>query len=303
MSPLITPRWMHRQTGLGLVELMIGLLIGMVVVAAATSILTTTLTSSNDSIKMARLDQELRQVMTMVSRDLRRATAWDGAIDVARISLSDSLTLDGVSGAVKVTSSKGNLDVLGEKAKTGTLVFYDGTTLFTGAITNYTSSGEFYDVTLTTAWPASTALLNGVPQGAWTILGPEPSITKSGDCVLFAYDTDANGVITKTSPNPNEYFGYRHIDTSSEKVVKIKTTYTADCSSSTAGWENITDESTIAITEFTITDNSPATVSNYGFNVGVREYTIKIKGNLKADTSVERTLEETIRVRNDKLGT
>ena len=37
---------------------MIGLLVGMLVVAAAGSILTTTLTSSNDNIKMARLDAQ-----------------------------------------------------------------------------------------------------------------------------------------------------------------------------------------------------------------------------------------------------
>lgn len=287
------------QLGFGLVELMVGLLVGMIVVGAATSILSSTLISSNDNIKMARLDQELRQVMTMVARDLRRATSWDGAVDVARISLADPLTLDAVSGTVHVTSSKGNLDSIGLKAKGGTLVFYNGTTLYTGAITNYTAGGEIYDVTILNAWPASTAVLDGVPKGSWTILGPQPSITKSGNCILFAYDTDANGVISPTGPM--EFFGYRHINTGSELVVKIKDENTADCSSSTAGWSNLTDEGTVDITAFTITEK-PATVTNYGFNVQVREYRIEITGKLKSDTSVERTLTETIRVRNDGLG-
>ena len=289
------------QSGFGLVELMIGLLVGMIVVGAATSILTTTLTSSNDNIKMARLDQELRQVMTMVSRDLRRATAWDGAMDVARISLADPLTLSANSGTVQVTSSKGNLDSIGDKANGGKLVFYDGTTLYTGAISTYTAVGEILNVTITTAWPASTAVLDGVSKGSWTILGPQPSITQSGNCMLFAYDTNANGVISPTGPM--EFFGYRHISTTSEKVVKIKEENDADCSSSTDGWYNLTDEDTVEIVDFIITDNSPDPVTNYGFNVGVREYKILIKGRLKSDTSVERTLTETIRVRNDKLGT
>ena len=304
MSRYIVSRSFRIQSGLGLVELMIGLVIGMIVVGAAMTILTSTLTSSNDSIKMARLDQELRQVMTMVSRDLRRAAAWDGAVDVARISLSDPLTLSAVSGSVLVNSSKGNLDSIGTKAEGGTLVFYDGTTLHKVTIPDdsYIPSTESYMVTIPSAspWPADTIILDGVGQGSWTILGPQPDINKTGNCMLFAYDTNANGLIDDSGPN--EYFGYRHIDTTSEKSVRTKIINSATCSSTT-GWETITDSDTIDITEFEITDSSPATVANYGFNVGVREYTIKIVGKLKSDASVERTLKETIRVRNDKLGT
>lgn len=295
-----------RQSGLGLVELMIGLLVGMIVVAAATSMLTTTLFSSNDSIKMARLEQEMRQVMTMLSRDLRRATAWDAAVDVARVSLADSLTLDALSGTtVKVSSSAGNLDGIGAKGVGGTLVYYDGTTVHQGTITGYTASGETFTVSIATAWPAGTATLDGVPQGAWTILGPEPVITVSGNCFLFAYDTDLTGVITPTGANPtgpNEFFGYRHVSNTTEKVVKIKTAYGGDCSSSTTGWQNLTDPDTVEITDFTVTDNLPAPIPVLGFNVAVREYTISMTGNLKSDTSVKRTLKETIRVRNDRLG-
>ena len=279
---------------------MIGLLVGMIVVAAAGSILTTTLTSSNDNIKMARLDQELRQVMTMVSRDLRRASAWDGAVDVARVSLSDPLTLSGNSGTVTLTSSKGNLDLIGTKAEGGTLVYYDGTTLYKGTIGTYTAGGESYSVVLTGTWPAATAALDGVQQASWSILGPKPSITKVGNCMLFAYDTNASGTITT---DPNELFGYRHDATG--KVVKIKNSGTTatDCAATTYdGWENLTDPDTTQITIFTIADNLLATIPSYGFNVGVRAYTIKITGNLKSDTSVERTLNETIRVRNDELG-
>src|SRR4030065_2576568 len=86
------------QYGFGLVELMIGLAVAMIVVAAAMGLMTTTLSNSNDNIKMARLDQELRQVMTMLSRDLRRATSWDASVDVARVSLLTFLTLSDTSG-------------------------------------------------------------------------------------------------------------------------------------------------------------------------------------------------------------
>ena len=299
---LIINQFPHRQTGFGLVELMIGLLVGMIVVAAAGSILTTTLTSSNDSIRMARLDQELRQVMTMVSRDLRRASAWDGAVDVTRVSLSDPLTLSGNSGTVTLTSSKGNLELIGLKGEGGTLVYYDGTTLYKGTIGSYTASGESYSVVLTGTWPTTTASLDGIQQGSWSIIGPEPSITRSGDCLTFAYDIDASGTIT--TANPNEQFGYRYDATDDAVKIKISGTTATSCTATTfTGWENMTDTDTVDITEFTITNNSPDTIPSYGFNIGVREYTIEIKGNLRVDANVKRTLKETIRVRNDELGT
>jgi type II secretory pathway component PulJ len=182
----------------------------------------------------------------------------------------------------------------------GTLVYYDGTTIHKGSITAYTAATETYTVTLVSTWPAAAATLDGVPQGSWSILGPQPEITQSGDCFLFAYDTDANGAYTTTDPDPNEFFGYRHVSNTTEKTVKVKTASGGDCASST-GWENLTDPDTVAITDFTVTDNSPAAISASGFNVEVREYTISITGKLKSDTSVERTLKETIRVRNDRL--
>lgn len=299
---LVMNRTLGRQSGFGLVELMIGLLVGLIVVAAATSMLTTTLFSSNDSIKMARLEQEMRQVMTMLTRDLRRAASWDAAVDVARVSLADPLTLSAVSGtSVSVTSSGGNLDGIGAMAVGGTLIYYDGTTVHQGSITAYTPSTQTYTVSIATAWPAGAATLDGVPPSSWSILGPQPAITVSGNCFLFAYDTDASGIISTTAPN--EFFGYRHVSNTTEKVVKVKTSYTAtDCSATTyTDWENLTDPDTVEITTFTVTNYPPAVISVSGLNIEVREYTVRISGRLKSDTSVERTLQETIRVRNDRL--
>ncbi len=66
-------------------------------------------------------------------------------------------------------------------------------------------------------------------------------------------------------------------------------------------WENLTDEKTIKITNFSVTDNSPAALTSSGFTIAVRVFTISITGQLKSDPSVERTLQETVRVRNDRL--
>lgn len=288
-----------RQSGFGLVELMVGLAVGMIVVAAALSLLTTTMTSSNDSIKMTRLDQELRQAMSMLSRDLRRATNWDPAVDVVRVSLACPLTLSANTGSVTVTSSCDpdviELDDIGAKAVGGTLVYKNGTTVYRGSITAYDSGSKSYSVTISTAWPATVVATDGVPASSWSILRPESTLTQSGTCLLFASDNDSSGIYADA-----ERLGYRYDAT--DKAVEIrKSGASADTCTSGGDWENLTDNNTVEITSFSITDNSPATLSSNGFTIAVREFTIRITGWLKADHSVERTLQETVRVRNDRL--
>lgn len=272
---------------------MIGLLVGMIVVAAALSLMSTTMASSNDNIKMTRLDQELRQVMTMLTRDLRRATTWDPAVDVVRVSLVDPLTLSANTGSVTVTSSGGNLDDIGAKAVGGTLIYKNGTTVYKGSITAY--SGGSYSVTISTAWPATVATVDGVPAGSWNILRPESTLAFSGTCLLFASDNDFSGTYSNS-----ERFGYRYDAT--DKAVEARTSgASADTCTTGGSWENLTDENTIEITNFSVTDNSPATLTSSGFSIAVREFTISITGRVKSDTSMVRTLQETVRVRNDRL--
>lgn len=313
-----------RQSGFGLVELMVGLAVGMIVVAAALSLLSTSMASSNDSIKMTRLDQELRQVMSMLSRDLKRATSWDPAADVVRVSLSDRLILSANTGSVTVTSidvkgaigNTGNLDAIGAKAVGGTLVYsireYDAVAakdvvkVYQGSITAYDSGSKSYSVTISSAWPAIVAT-DGVPASSWNILRPESSVTTDATCVLIVYDTDASGTYTNYSAGPpeipNEFYGYRYDST--DKAVETRTSSTGTCAAGGTGWENLTDQNTVGITGFSVTDNSPDVLcgagSTPGFFVAVREFTVSITGHLKADTNVGRTLQETIRVRNDNV--
>jgi len=307
---------MRRQSGFGLVELMIGLAVGLIVVAAALSLLSTSMARSNDNIKMTRLDQELRQVMSMLSRDLRRATSWDPAADVVRVSLAHPLTLSGINGNVTVTSSTGNLDAIGAKAVGGTLVYsvreYDAVaakdvvTVYQGSITAYNGGSKSYSVTISSAWPAS-VVVDGLPAGGWGILRPESSVTSSGTCLLIVYDTNASGTYTNYSAGPpetpNEFYGYRY--DSADKAVETRTSGTGTCAPGGTGWENLTDNNTVEIIDFSVTDNSPDVLSGAcdtpGFFVGVREFTISITGQLKTDSSVVRTLQETIRVRNDHM--
>ncbi len=286
------------QQGFGLVELMIGMVISMIILAAASEVLLSSLSSNRDSIRMARLDQELRQVMTMISRDARRATAWDPAVDVAKLSMSSPLTLTGKTGTVTVSSS-GDLSTVGAKAVGGTLVYVSGSTVYKASIDSYDSSAKTYSVTVVGSnWPSTS-----IVAGAWNILRPAMTITTDavagtpGQCILFAYDTNADGVYST-----GEYFGYRYDGTDDAVQIRTSGASTNTCDSAGGGtWQNLTDELSVEITSFTVTENSPASITNTGMNVRVREFTIAITGRLKADTSVRRTLQETIRVRNEQM--
>jgi Tfp pilus assembly protein PilW len=322
--------FMRRQQGFGLVELLVGMGIAMIILAAASTAFLSSLTSNRDSIRMARLDSELRQVMTMISRDLRRASAWDPAVDVARVSLRIPLTLSSnAAGTGKIVSTSSSNDAgidhladIGQKAIGGTLVYIytdaadlDGDTdtsetfTFTGTITAY-NNGQ-YTVTLNQTsgfdWPSSVTSTDGVPAGAWSILRPGTAVTTDavagtpGKCLMFNYDIDTSS--TSGSYAGTEYYGYRYDDDiDGDNAVEIRTSGTAaeTCTGTWANKENLTDDASIEITSFSVA-TSPATVTSSGLTVTVRDFTVSITGRLRSDNNIQRTLQETIRVRNDGL--
>lgn len=62
----------YRMRGLSIIELMISLAIGMFVIAVATSAYISSFGSNASQIKAAQLNNELRNAMTQLSRDVRR---------------------------------------------------------------------------------------------------------------------------------------------------------------------------------------------------------------------------------------
>jgi prepilin-type N-terminal cleavage/methylation domain-containing protein len=63
----------HRQRGLSLVELMVGITIGLIVVAAAALLVSGQLTESRRLIAEAQIQQDLRASADAIARDLRRS--------------------------------------------------------------------------------------------------------------------------------------------------------------------------------------------------------------------------------------
>ena len=65
-----------RQRGLSIVELLVGVAVGLVVVAAATMMVSTQLADNRRLLLETQLQQDLRATADLVSRDLRRAGFW-----------------------------------------------------------------------------------------------------------------------------------------------------------------------------------------------------------------------------------
>lgn len=288
--------------------MMVALAIGMVIISGALYISTSATTASRDNIRMSFLNQELSNAMNLITKDLRRASYWGGAMDAARVSGVSSLTFSAVSGNNKsITINFDTADVsdtivddLGAKAKDvgAKLVYLEKSATspyaverYTATITDYTASTNTFTANLTGTFPSTVLANGGVVEGSWAIIPPTNTVTTDvtgDDCAIFSYDVNGNGLVPT-----DESFGFRYDST--EQAVELRTGGTS-CSGT--GWENITDPTRVQIYEFTI-EPTATSVSAGSFLVDVREYTIVLKGRLTSDTSMDRTLRETVRVRND----
>lgn len=79
-------RRLHRRAsrklsrGLSIVELLVGVAIGLFLLAGATSMLVSSVTSSRSLLAEARVNQNLRAAADLITRDLRRAGFWENAM-------------------------------------------------------------------------------------------------------------------------------------------------------------------------------------------------------------------------------
>jgi len=62
----------HKQAGFTLIEMMIAMVLGLFVTAVIITVFSTNVRSSTESIKMIRLNQELKGTMTLISDELKR---------------------------------------------------------------------------------------------------------------------------------------------------------------------------------------------------------------------------------------
>ncbi len=66
----------NRSVGMSIVELMVGITIGLFILAGATMVLTTQLGDNRSLLLEAQVQQDMRAAVDLISRDLRRAGYW-----------------------------------------------------------------------------------------------------------------------------------------------------------------------------------------------------------------------------------
>jgi type IV pilus assembly protein PilW len=62
-----------KQSGVTLIELMIGMLVGIIVLGSTMAFFSSSVESQTDNIRLTRLNQDLRSLMDIMARDIRRA--------------------------------------------------------------------------------------------------------------------------------------------------------------------------------------------------------------------------------------
>jgi hypothetical protein len=97
------------QRGLSIVELMVGIAVGLFVVAAATLVVSSQLSDNRRLLLEVQVQQDLRTTADIISRELRRAGGWGAAdaavvnpalgVNGATMNANLNLPLDAVAGA------------------------------------------------------------------------------------------------------------------------------------------------------------------------------------------------------------
>ena len=234
----------HRQKGASLVELMVGLAIGLIIVGAAGTVYVNAVRSGSDTLRSAKLNIELRGAMDMMVAEIRRA------------GYSNSASL---------------------------------------------SNNPFTQTTTDLSRP-------------------------SADCILFSYDADGNGIT-----DSSDFFGFKRVDSAISMRFGGNPTPTtsAGCSVGTDSWEKITDTNSVIVDTLTfaityqcinaqtglnsavqpcLAGNSVFTAATTGVTsrsdlVEIRDVTISLVGHHKDDTLTTMRLDQSVRVRNDRIQT
>lgn len=237
----------NQIRGFGLIELLISILIGLIVVAGITSMVVATLRANTENLEMTRLTQEMRSVMQLVTRDLRR-----GGYD---------------QDAVRDFGSGGQ------------------------------TSNQFMEISAFDDSNTEKFLSDGISQ-------------TSGDratCILYSYDANGDGAAFNEdgSPQVDEFRGFRFDSENNAIEAKVQGN-PADSSCDDGTWETLTDTATVRVDEFSISTpegNAVPVMEDVSGNpiLTLRTLVFRLDAGLVNDPDVQRSMRETVRIRNDLL--
>jgi type IV pilus assembly protein PilW len=94
-----------RRRGLSIVELLVGVAIGLIVAQGAVNLFVRNITASRRLLYETRLNQDLRAAADLVARDLRRAGYWGNAIQGTNAVGATAITAQNPYSAVDATTA------------------------------------------------------------------------------------------------------------------------------------------------------------------------------------------------------
>lgn len=121
----------------------------------------------------------------------------------------------------------------------------------------------------------------------------------NSSCILFTYDHNKTGTLPAISASSDDdRYGFML----NNQVLQTRPFGAAfSCATGSNGWENITDNKDVLITNLSFTLNSTTVASTGSTSVMVRTVTITITGQLQNDSTVTKTLTQLVRIRNDRF--
>ncbi len=216
-------RMLVSQRGVTIIELMVGMTVGLIVVGMVLSVYLTTVRSSGDTLSSSRLNQEMGAIMSIMVNDIRRAGYANPAVVNKSYDWDDPLGVDpdDVDNIEEPTTNPFNLP--GSTA----LEVHD----------NMTDDND--------------VMTDGDPN------------TTAGSCILYAYDAsngdddanagDTNGDGYRIREN-DEFFGFRRDDT--DDTVQMRTSVDVGaggvinaCNGENQVWARLNDPNLVIITD------------------------------------------------------
>ena len=123
------------------------------------------------------------------------------------------------------------------------------------------------------------------------------TVNATNNCILLTYDANGDGVLPAISASiDDERYGYRLTGTAVQYRPRGAP---FSCAASSSSWTDLTDPSTISITQFSVTLNT-GTVTVGTSSMSVRNVTLSITGELVGDSTVSKTITKRVKVYNDK---
>jgi len=289
--------------------------------------------SNSERLAITRLDQDTRAIMSLVTGDLHRAGYWGILPNLTNDSSNIGLTQDTDTGdwvpdkalntkvpgvilnqTLRLVRCADNRDDDGNKDANGNYVL-DGDCLdwgdplipddvrYQAIITAANTSGLKLSF-VTTTENFVLYELTSIPTGGWQVINPFAAVTigSSDDCILFTYDRNEDGLL-----DDDEKFGYRLRENVALQIVKVNDDDDATCTDDDddkENWQDLNDVNIVEVTDFQINDLFPEPtppISSRAFKVAIRELQIVITAQLTKDNDAERTIEETVRIRNEQF--